>query len=301
LVVVLCVFAVTLSQISAPLPPGWQEQTSETGRVFYVNHLTQKTTYLVRNDQHCGSVWCSGQSLFDHPLNFSQDPRVPARQQKKRVLSGTLSKPPRYVLDLPAKIASIQAKLAIEQSTDFVISVRRSELVEDSMGFLEGVDAWTLRQRLRIQFVGEAGKDFGGMSREWFLLLSRQLSDPSRGLFVHTDGYRLEPAAGADVSALRFVGIVCGLAVIHGMVLSLPFTNVVYKWLMGLERVEDDSDDELVALSELSQMDSSFASSMQWMLDNDVDVLDLTFVTPEGEPLVDGGAEMTVTNANKAE
>lgn len=40
-----------------------------------------------------------------------------------------------------------------------------------------------LKKRLMISFRGEEGVDFGGISREWFFLLSHAIFDPSYCLF----------------------------------------------------------------------------------------------------------------------
>lgn len=40
-----------------------------------------------------------------------------------------------------------------------------------------------LKKSLRIEFIGEDGVDAGGLRKEWFLLLVRQLFDPQFGAF----------------------------------------------------------------------------------------------------------------------
>jgi hypothetical protein len=41
-------------------------------------------------------------------------------------------------------------------------------------------------QRLWIIFDGERGLDYGGISREWFLILSREMFNPYYGLFEYS-------------------------------------------------------------------------------------------------------------------
>jgi len=41
-------------------------------------------------------------------------------------------------------------------------------------------------QRLWIIFDGERGLDYGGLSREWFLILSREMFNPYYGLFEYS-------------------------------------------------------------------------------------------------------------------
>ena len=40
--------------------------------------------------------------------------------------------------------------------------------------------------RLWIIFDGERGLDYGGLSREWFLILSREIFNPYYGLFEYS-------------------------------------------------------------------------------------------------------------------
>ena len=38
-----------------------------------------------------------------------------------------------------------------------------------------------LKKKLKVTFVGEAGLDMGGLTKEWFLLLIRQIFHPDYG------------------------------------------------------------------------------------------------------------------------
>ncbi len=40
--------------------------------------------------------------------------------------------------------------------------------------------------RLWIEFLGEKGLDYGGVQREWFFLLSREMFNPYYGLFEYS-------------------------------------------------------------------------------------------------------------------
>ena len=40
--------------------------------------------------------------------------------------------------------------------------------------------------RLWIEFEGETGLDYGGVSREWFYLLSKEMFNPYYGLFEYS-------------------------------------------------------------------------------------------------------------------
>ena len=64
------------------------------------------------------------------------------------------------------------------------LKVRRRCLAEDSLkGISESVGAvGDIKKGLRIEFVGEDGVDAGGLRKEWFLLLVREVFDPSHGM-----------------------------------------------------------------------------------------------------------------------
>lgn len=65
-----------------------------------------------------------------------------------------------------------------------VLKVRRECLVEDSLrGVSEvvGTGQEEIKKGLRIEFLGEEGVDAGGLRKEWFLLLVREVFDPHHG------------------------------------------------------------------------------------------------------------------------
>lgn len=65
-----------------------------------------------------------------------------------------------------------------------LLKVRRECLVEDSLrGVSEvvGTGQEEIKKGLRIEFIGEEGVDAGGLRKEWFLLLVREIFDPHHG------------------------------------------------------------------------------------------------------------------------
>jgi E3 ubiquitin-protein ligase HECTD2 len=69
------------------------------------------------------------------------------------------------------------------------LKVRRDCLADDSLrGISEvvGQGADEIKKGLRIQFVGEEGVDAGGLRKEWFLLLVREIFDTRYGKFPET-------------------------------------------------------------------------------------------------------------------
>ena len=75
--------------------------------------------------------------------------------------------------------------------------MKRGDIFENSyqrISPLTGRDINQVRARLWIEFVGEKGLDYGGVAREWFYLLSKEMFNPYYGLFEYsaTDNYTLQ-------------------------------------------------------------------------------------------------------------
>lgn len=64
------------------------------------------------------------------------------------------------------------------------ISVRRDQLLQDSVDAVMSLGREDMRKRWRVHFLGEIGVEAGGLTREWFELVSEQIFDPDRGLWL---------------------------------------------------------------------------------------------------------------------
>jgi E3 ubiquitin-protein ligase HECTD2 len=63
------------------------------------------------------------------------------------------------------------------------LEIRREFLIRDSLRVVSE-NRGELKKSLRVGFVGEEGIDGGGLRKEWFLLVVRELFNPVFGLFV---------------------------------------------------------------------------------------------------------------------
>jgi hypothetical protein len=164
-----------------------------------------------------------------------------------------------------------------------------------------------LHHRLMINFRGEEGLDYGGVSREWFLKLSREIANPNYGLFrfvteQHTS-VDINPESFVNPGHLnyfRFIGRVIGLALIHDRFLDVDFSLAFYKRLLNRP----------LTIKDLEKVDPEYCKNLLWLLENPVDDagLELTFsvdYTVLGESksydLMPDGASLPVTDANKRE
>lgn len=90
----------------------------------------------------------------------------------------------RRQMELKAREAffeSISNRRSVSQY--LVVRVRRECLVEDSLrGIAAAAGGGEEKKGLRVEFVGEDGVDAGGLRKEWFLLLVRDVFDPMNGI-----------------------------------------------------------------------------------------------------------------------
>ena len=67
------------------------------------------------------------------------------------------------------------------------VHIRRDHLLEDAFNKIMAASKKELsKSRLYISFGGEDGLDYGGPSREFFFLLSREVFNPYYGLFEYS-------------------------------------------------------------------------------------------------------------------
>jgi E3 ubiquitin-protein ligase HUWE1 len=66
------------------------------------------------------------------------------------------------------------------------VNVRRDQIFVDSFYQISRRSGEDLKHRLDVKFSGEEGIDMGGVSRDWFLELSKQLFNPNYALFIQS-------------------------------------------------------------------------------------------------------------------
>ncbi|KAJ7288274.1 hypothetical protein C8J57DRAFT_1279672 [Mycena rebaudengoi] len=255
-----------------PLPSGWEMRLTSTGRVYFVDHNTKTTAW--------------------------DDPRVPTHLDDSA---------PQYKRDYRRKVVYFRSQPKMRVlAGKCEIKLRRTRVLEDSYAAVMAFTGEDLKRRLMVNFEGEDGLDYGGVSREWFFLLSHEIFNPSYGLFEYSthDNYTLQinPASGINpdhLSYFKFIGRCLGLAIFHRRFLDAYFVPSFYKMILG----------KTMALADLEAVDADLHRSLGWMLENDItDVLDETFTMTEerfGEhvtiELKPEGGDVPVTEDNKKE
>ncbi|XP_032242084.2 E3 ubiquitin-protein ligase HUWE1 isoform X2 [Nematostella vectensis] len=190
---------------------------------------------------------------------------------------------------------------------DLTIPIRRDHVFEDSYRELHRRSAEEWKARLYIVFEGEEGQDAGGLLREWFIIMSREMFNPNYALFTTSPGDRVtyQPNASSHcnsnhLSYFKFVGRVVAKAVYDNKLLECYFTRSFYKHILG----------KPVHFTDLESFDYSFYQGLQYLLEHDISELgmDLTFSTEVREfglseirDLIPNGRNIPVTEENKRE
>lgn len=187
------------------------------------------------------------------------------------------------------------------------LSIRRDQVFHDSFKSLYFKTGDEMKfGKLSIRFHNEEGIDAGGVSREWFQALSRQMFDPSYALFipVSSDRTTFHPnmASGINEEHLmffKFIGRIIGKALYEGRVLDCHFSRAVYKKILG----------KSVSVKDMESLDPDYYKSITWMLENDItDIITETFSVDndkfgviETKDLIPNGRNIAVTQENKHE
>lgn len=262
-----------------PLPEGWERRRHSDGRYFFIDHNTRQTTW--------------------------EDPRI------KNLIGQTPAVP--YSRDYKKKYEYFRSKLrklAITQPGQrFDIKVKRTDILENSylrISALNGREINQVRARLWIEFLGEKGLDYGGVAREWFYLLSKEMFNPYYGLFQYSaaDNYTLQINPNSKMcnpdhlSYFKFIGRVAGMAVFHGKLLDAFFIRPFYKMMLKMP----------ITMEDMQTVDSEYHNSLMWIMENDPEPLEQSFTFDDeqfGEivpiELKEKGEDIIVTDENKKE
>lgn len=188
-----------------------------------------------------------------------------------------------------------------------VLRIRRPELIRSSLTALQ-VPSEDLKKQLKIQFMGEEGIDEGGVKKEWFQLLVKELFDEKYGMFTSDQKNRLQwfSPASTDFSEFELLGKVIGLAVYNGVILDMHFPSVVYKKLMGtkgtfedLEQIDPDLSRGLKQLLEYDEVSAGESVEEAFMLNFRATYE--VYGSLESQDLIENGGDTPVTATNRQE
>jgi len=262
----------------SPLPSGWEKRLTEDGVPYFVDHNTRTTTF--------------------------QDPRPGAPKGPK----GVYGVPRAYERSFRWKLSQFRYLCHSNALPSHIkITVTRQTLFEDSYHQIMRLPAYELRRRLYIIFRGEEGLDYGGVSREWFFLLSHEVLNPMYCLFEYANknnySLQINPASYVNPDHLqyfKFIGRFIAMALYHGRFIYSGFTMPFYKRMLNKKLIMKD----------IESIDPEFYNSLVWIKDNNIDECGLElYFSVDFEilgqvihhELKEGGDKIRVADENKEE
>ncbi|XP_062319975.1 probable E3 ubiquitin-protein ligase HERC4 [Osmerus eperlanus] len=186
-----------------------------------------------------------------------------------------------------------------------ILIVRRENIVGDTMEVLRKSKNVDYKKPLKVIFVGEEAVDAGGVRKEFFLMIMRELLDPKYGMFRYYEESRLIWFANKtfeDIDLFHLIGVICGLAIYNLTIVELHFPVALYKKLLKRNPTLDD----------LKELMPDVGRSLQQLLDYSEDDVEDTFclnftVTEENFgatevlELIPNGIDICVNNTNRPE
>ncbi len=167
-----------------------------------------------------------------------------------------------------------------EHHTTLQLNVRRPHVFEDSYQYLHRKTGDQIKYgKLNVRFYNEEGVDAGGVTREWFQILARQMFNPDYALFQPCAGDKLtyQPNRASAINPehllfFKFVGRIIGKAIYDGRLLDAYFARSLYRQILG----------KPVDYRDVEWVDPEYYNSLCWILENDPTPLEMNF-TVEAE------------------
>lgn len=264
------------------LPAGWERRVQPDGRVYYVNHKNRTTQWedprtqgqeVSALEEALPAGWEirfteEGTRYFvDHNTRTTtfQDPRPGAPKGPH----GAYGVPRAYERSFRWKLSQFRYLCQSNALPSHIkITLSRQSLFEDSYHQIMRLPAYELRRRLYIIFRGEEGLDYGGVSREWFFLLSHEVLNPMYCLFEYANknnySLQINPASYVNPDHLlyfKFIGRFIAMALYHGRFIYSGFTMPFYKRMLNKK----------LTMKDIESIDPEFYNSLVWIKDNNID------------------------------
>ncbi|VDM37456.1 unnamed protein product [Toxocara canis] len=188
------------------------------------------------------------------------------------------------------------------------LTVRRDHVVRDALDGLTAVafdNVSNFRKQLRVYFDGEQAVDEGGVSKEFYQLITQQLFCPDYGMFIaneKTGLYWFNSQCTFCDDEYGLIGLLFGLAIYNNVLVDVRFPTALYTKLLARPAQFD----------ELAQLDPDLHKGLKELLACKADVESVFCYTFEisyrdaygnihNKELVPNGKNIPVTNSNKKE
>ena len=186
-------------------------------------------------------------------------------------------------------------------------TVRRNHLLDDTLVALLTADKKDLMGRVKVRFKGEEAYDAGGVSREFFTVVTSTLFSPDYGMFeLIDDRFYWFRSSGDNTDLLRYfklLGAFIGIAINNKVILPIRFPLIMYKKLLNYKN-------SIFDISDFAEIDPAVAQSLTSLLESkekgeNVEdsglMFDFSFEyfdTIQTKELIENGSNIPVTNDN---
>ncbi|XP_034459910.1 probable E3 ubiquitin-protein ligase HERC6 [Hippoglossus hippoglossus] len=153
----------------------------------------------------------------------------------------------------------------------FLLTLRRSHLVEDTFRHLAAADHCFFKRQLLVQFVDER-KVMNVNKRDLFLHMFDELIAPESEMFMYNESKTLmwfPPRPKVEEKRYFLFGVLCGMALYNNNIVHLPFPLVLFKKLVGVKPSMDD----------MKEFDPVMAESWRCLMDYTPDVVEDMYIT----------------------
>jgi len=202
-------------------------------KAFYndaINELVDFTEDFARwkDTQRCSFSFCAHPYVLD-PGTKSKLLQLDANNQMRSQIRGAL----------------FRSIFGGSECPYLILKVRREHLIRDTLLQISAVQHQLedLKKPLKVIFKGEEGIDEGGVQKEFFQLIVRQMFDLNYGMLTYDEETRcfwFSSTALENAREFNLIGKVFGLAIYNSVILDAHFPMVVYKKLMGVTPTLDD-------------------------------------------------------------
>lgn len=168
-------------------------------------------------------------------------------------------------------------------------NISRNMLFNDSICYF--LDTDMKNKSIYITYVDELASDEGGLSRDWFINVSKEIINTE--IFIPTpNGNSLTfNHQNEDMMLYNFTGKFIGAAFNNKRNINIKLASFIWKKIF----------EEEVTLEDMKEYDSDMYESLKWISENDPSLLEMTFIDSNENELCLNGADILVTEENKNE
>lgn len=276
----------TLPEGSADMTPWREEVDFASNRIYYCHIKTSASSWTLPKG-----------ALLDEVESFrAKKYYLQSRVQRRRAEA-------LHAMDLEFTYHHVN-KLVIPRNNGDMMEISLQKLYELSA---EELDAGVIR----IEFENEDGIDAGGLAKDWFSQVAKLFVSSSFGLMIllSSGEAMIDPRSSVLLTPhenrwmFKSLGIFMAKAIADNQTLGLLISPLLLSWMCGLSNNLNPS-----TLEDLKDFEPQYWSGLNWIIDNDVTEMELTFSCSFelfGESkiveLKDFGLSISVTERNKLE